>query len=115
VDLMAVVRARREELLAAAQDLARALVARGACQVLVFGSLAVEGAWVGPNSDVDLVVVMPGVEGVPFHRRLAAVPEVVAFPYALDVLVYTPAEWERLQRERSFVRTELAGKGRRLA
>jgi predicted nucleotidyltransferase len=48
--------------MAAIRRLTKALVNRGAQRVILFGSLARENAAVGPDSDVDLVVVMPGVE-----------------------------------------------------
>ncbi len=106
---------RREERLAAARALAAALSARGAARVILFGSLAVPAAFIGENSDVDLAVVMPGVEGVPFHRRLSEDPDVQSFPFALDLLVYTPHEWTRLSEERAFLRHEVAERGLTLA
>lgn len=102
---------RREERLAAARSLATALGTRGATRVLLFGSLAAPGTWIGENSDVDLAVVMPGVDAIRFHRRLSGDPDVGAFPFALDLLVYTPEEWARLCRDRGFVRDEVAGRG----
>lgn len=114
-DLQARSAARRQARLAAARALAAALAARGAAHVLLFGSLATPGAFIGENSDVDLVVVLPGVEGTAFHRRLADDPDVQAFPFPLDLLVYSPDEWTRLARERAFVRGEMAGRGLTLA
>lgn len=102
---------RRAAMLAAAQALARALARRGAERVVLFGSLADPGAWIGPNSDVDLVVVIPVQAGVPFHRRLADDPDVQAFPYPLDLLVYTPEEWHRLVENRAFLREEVVARG----
>ena len=97
----------------AARQLTTALVRRGALHVILFGSLAGEPAEVGPDSDVDVVVVMPGVETVRFHKRLNDVEEVLEFPYPLDLLVYSPGEWEGMQ-ERRFVRNEVLGRGMRL-
>ncbi len=101
--------ATRAEIMAAVRQLTDALVRRGARKVILFGSLA-GGAPVGPDSDVDLVVVMPGVEEVRFHRRLSDMKEIAEFPYALDLLVYSPDEWEEMGR-RSFIRNEVVGKG----
>jgi predicted nucleotidyltransferase len=101
---------RGEDMLAAARMLAAALRDRGATRTLLFGSLAQGTDTVGPTSDVDLVVVMPGVEGERMHRRLADLPEVAAFPYALDLFVYTPEEWERAVKT-SFVEREILARG----
>jgi len=90
--------------------LARRLSERGAVKVILFGSLANSKRQPGVDSDVDLVVVMPGVEQQPFHQRLADLPEVANFPHPLDLLVYSPDEWERVSR-RSFFRHEVLGKG----
>jgi predicted nucleotidyltransferase len=102
---------RRAAMLSAARELARTLARRGAERVVLFGSLADPAAWIGPNSDVDLAVVMPDQAAVPFHRRLADDPAVQAFPYPLDLLVYTPEEWRRLLQERTFLRQEVAARG----
>lgn len=98
----------RKQMLQDTRRLARALEERGARLVVLFGSLARNGADIG--SDIDLVVVMPGVEGERFHKRLGDLPEVEAFPHALDLLVYSPAEWEHV-RQRTFFRNEVLGKG----
>lgn len=100
----------RESLIAAARGVARALAERGAQQVLLFGSLARRGALVGVDSDVDLVVVMPGAGNERFHKRLRNVPEIRDFPYPLDLLVYTPEEWARVRR-RSFFEHEVLREG----
>lgn len=78
--------------------------------MFLFGSLAAENDGVGPDSDVDLVVVMPGVEKVRFHQRLAEVDEVQQFPYPLDLAVYSPGEWEGV-RQTAFVREEVLARG----
>lgn len=101
--------AMRADMMAAVRRLIDALARRGARKVNLFGSLA-DGAPVGPDSDVDLMVVMPGVEQERFHQRLSNMDEIAEFPYALDLLVYSPAEWEEMQR-RSFIQNEVIGKG----
>ncbi len=95
--------------LAAVRELAAALVRRGAQSIILFGSLAA-GETVGPDSDVDLVVVLPGIEQVRFHKRLVDAEEVLRFPFPLDLAVYSPGEWEHM-RERSFVQNEILGRG----
>lgn len=85
--------ARRGELmLAAARSLAVALRDRGVHEVILFGSLAQGPHAVGPTSDVDMAVIMPGVDGERMHRRLSDLPEVAEFPYPLELFVYTPDE-----------------------
>ena len=94
----------------ATRGLTEALVRRGAQHIILFGSLAAGEGSVGSDSDVDLVVVMPGIEDTRFHRRLADVEEVQRFPYPLDLVVYSPREWEEIQ-ERGFVRQEILKRG----
>lgn len=100
-------------MLAAAQELACALRRRGATEVRLFGSLAAGPGGVGPVSDVDMAVAMPGVEGQRPHLRLNDVPEVLDFPYALDLFVYSPAEWYA-QSTTAFFQQEVLAKGRPL-
>jgi len=67
-----------------------ALEASGAKQAIVFGSHArgEADAW----SDLDLVIVADCA--LPFPDRFRAFPRVFeAYPHALDLLVYTPAEF----------------------
>jgi predicted nucleotidyltransferase len=99
-----------ETRMAAARRLAAELARRGAQRVILYGSLAADPERVGPDSDVDIVVVMPGVEHIRFHRRLADAEEVQRFPYPLDLSVYSPAEWEEMQT-RAFVRDEILRRG----
>lgn len=106
-DLLA---ARGEGMFKAAAELASALRARGAQQTILFGSLAHGPQAVGPISDVDLLVVMPGVGEERMHRRLSDLPEVTAFPYPLDLFVYTPEEWQRASRT-AFVAREILASG----
>lgn len=94
----------------AVRRLTETLVRLGAQHVLLFGSLATLDNDVGPDSDVDLVVIMPGIESVRFHKRLADVEEVRQFPYPLDIGVYSPEEWEGMQ-QRTFIRNEVWGRG----
>jgi len=88
-------RARGEDMLRAARALAAALRSRGARDLILFGSLARGPDAVGPTSDVDLAVVMPGVGAERMHRRLTDLPEVLDFPYPLDLFVFTPEEWQQ--------------------
>ncbi len=93
-----------------ATTLARRLGELGAEKVILFGSLADSSRRVGPDSDVDMVVIMPGVENQRFHKRLGSLPEVVDFPHPIDLFVYSPNEWERISA-RSFIQYEVLSKG----
>jgi predicted nucleotidyltransferase len=65
---------------------------------------------VGEWSDIDLVVVKETDRR--FLDRTKNVLQLLQPRVGVDVLVYTPQEFERLARERNFVRTEIRGKGR---
>ena len=77
-------------------------------RVIVFGSLA--GGETHPWSDIDLVIIQH--TDLPFFARLRAVRRLLRPHVAADLLVYTPAEFEQLARERPFVREEILSKGR---
>lgn len=109
ITIRAVNQERQKEMLEAARGLAKELVRHGAEFVVLFGSL-VDRDRAAPDADVDMVVVMPGVERQRFHERPDHLPGVDTFPYPLHLLVYAPAEWARV-RERAFVRDEVLGKG----
>jgi predicted nucleotidyltransferase len=89
--------------------LARRLAELGAERVILFGS-SCDGRRTAVDSDLDLVVVMPGVEGIRFHQRLQGWEALDGLPFPVDLLVYTPEEWERVRR-RWFFRHEVLGKG----
>jgi len=83
-------------------------------QIILFGSLADEirnnvdrvHEW----SDLDLFIVKS--TALPFHRRAGEVYDMVGSRVATNVVVYTPEELERAQREgRFFVRDEIIGRG----
>jgi uncharacterized protein len=75
--------------------------------ILIFGSFA--SGHVGEWSDLDLVVVAEST--LPFYQRLSEVFKAVRPRVGLDVLVYTPDEWENLKQTRRFVREEIVKKG----
>jgi len=94
---------RAEKLAAEADRIVRALVERGATPVVAFGSFA--RGEVGRASDLDLIAVMES--DLPFIRRLERLYVELDPRVGLDLLVYTPEEFEQM-RERSFVRRALA-------
>lgn len=86
----------------------------GAELVIVFGSLARammgDGEEVGDWSDLDVVIVAE--TGLPFYERTGRLLRRVRPRAGMDLLVYTPEEWERMKAERAFVREEILEKGR---
>jgi predicted nucleotidyltransferase len=76
--------------------------------VLLFGSMADEKTeeW----SDLDLVIIKETDRR--FLDRTKEVMQLLRPRVGVDILVYTPAEFERLIRERIFVRDEIAEKGK---
>jgi len=75
-------------------------------RVILFGSLA-EGR-LQPDSDRDLVVVMPSSR--PFLERIGEMLERFRPRVGMDLLVYTPEEFEEIQN-RPFFREEVLAKG----
>jgi predicted nucleotidyltransferase len=76
-------------------------------KVILFGSLA-QGeirAW----SDIDLIIVTPTTSR--FLDRSKEMLQLLQPRVGLDVLVYTPQEFERLCRERPFFQQEILEKG----
>jgi predicted nucleotidyltransferase len=76
-------------------------------KVILFGSLAQNE--VQPWSDIDLVVVRPTEER--FLDRTKEMLRLLRPRVGLDVLVYTPEEFEQLCRERVFFQQEILQKG----
>ncbi len=66
------------------------------------------------ESDYDVVLVSAAFEGTRFTERLAAVRDFWALPERLEVLCYTPAEFERKRHEIGIV-SEAVREGRDLA
>lgn len=76
--------------------------------IILFGSVA-QGT-VGEWSDLDIVVVME--TELPFRDRLRLIHRLVGSELALDVIPYTPSEWDEIKETRPFVRDEIVRKGR---
>ena len=66
-----------------------------------FGSYA-RGDW-GVGSDLDLIIVVERSDQ-PFERR-AATWDTLELPVPADVLIYTNAEWQSLDRQGRFYQT----------
>lgn len=63
-----------------------------------FGSYA-RGDW-GVGSDLDLIIIVEKSEQ-PFEMRASAF-DTLELPVPVDVLVYTQAEWDSLQKDTKF-------------
>jgi len=66
-------------------------------KVIVFGSRA-RGDYL-EDSDVDMVIVSGDFEGVPFYERMDRLILLWESPLDLEVLCYTPEEFEMKQKE----------------
>jgi predicted nucleotidyltransferase len=67
-------------------------------RIILFGSHA-RG---GPAADIDVVIIKETQDR--FLDRLKHVYERWSLPVAVDILVYTPAEWDRMvEEERGFI------------
>lgn len=77
-------------------------------RIILFGSFATGEAteW----SDIDLVIVKETERR--FLERTKEVLLLLRPRVGVDILVYTPREFERLSCERPFVRTEIQEKGK---
>jgi predicted nucleotidyltransferase len=73
-----------------------------AYRIILFGSVAREA--ISPWSDLDIIVVMDS--DLPFVKRLGVLYEYIKPRVGLDLLAYTPQEFEML-RERPFIRQAL--------
>lgn len=82
------------------------LATNGAVAAWVFGSHATGSA--GPESDIDVIVVAPSE--LPFvERPKDYLPAMLVASRGVDLLVYTPEEFERLRaEERPFLMRALA-------
>jgi predicted nucleotidyltransferase len=93
----------RRSLAGALQQITEALVRKPEVkQAFLFGSYA-QGRC-DLRTDLDILVVMDSP--LDFVTRTAEMYRYLNSPVDLDVLVYTPAEWER-RREQGFIRHAL--------
>lgn len=77
-------------------------------RIILFGSAASDEA--SAESDIDLAILKE--TDLSFYDRLREVACLCEWHAAVDVLVYTPAEFEALSRDNAFVREEILGKGK---
>ena len=74
-------------------------------RVIAFGSRARGDA--PSTSDLDLILVSPWFAAVPFLKRPVAVLETLDYPGGLELLCYTPQEFEEKREEFGIVRVAL--------
>ena len=58
-------------------------------------------------SDLDLILVSPWFSDMPFLRRPVAVLELLNYPGGLELLCYSPEEFEQKRQELGIVRVAL--------
>ncbi len=77
-------------------------------RIILFGSLATGrlSEW----SDLDLIVIRETSQ--PFLERIKTILSLLKPQVGVDLLVYTPQEFEQLCRERCFFRDEVLAKGK---
>lgn len=71
-------------------------------RILLFGSRARGDAW--KQSDYDFIIVSPRFEGVHWLERISRIVQLWSLPSDIDVLPYTPKEFQEKVRESRFVR-----------
>lgn len=84
-------------------------------EIILFGSRAKGGS--RPDSDVDLLVVMPDTEeATKYRRRLTGdiYRRLARFPVPKDILLYTRAEVEHWRHVRNHIVHSSLAEGRRL-
>lgn len=77
-------------------------------KIILFGSYC--AGQVSEWSDLDLVIIKE--TQAPFLNRTRQILELLKPQVGVDVLVYTPEEFEQLSHERAFVRQEIVTKGK---
>jgi hypothetical protein len=75
-------------------------------KVLIFGS-RVKGNH-NPDSDIDMIIVSELFQDVPIIKRMSLVLKQIRFPKHIDVLCYTPDEFERIQNTSAIIQEALA-------
>jgi uncharacterized protein len=74
-------------------------------QAIAFGSRARGDAL--STSDLDLILVSPRFATVPFLKRPVEVLEALDYPRGLELLCYTPAEFEEKRQEFGIIRVAI--------
>lgn len=91
---------RQEKLAGELERLVARLKGLGVRKIILFGSLA--RGEVGRGSDIDLIIVQETDKR--FLDRLEEIYAALEPRVGLDVLVYTPGEFARMERTNSFIK-----------
>jgi len=75
----------------------------GDFQLYLFGSYA-RGDWVEGMSDVDLMVISKEFGKIPKHARSPLIRRIASKEVSMEILCYTPEEFEELKKRSSFIR-----------
>ena len=73
--------------------------------VILFGSRASGETW--QQSDYDFIIVSPVFEGMHWLERISLLIKLWNLPKDIDILPYTPAEFEAKKKTSSFIRSAL--------
>ncbi|MGD9160285.1 MAG: nucleotidyltransferase domain-containing protein [Desulfobacteraceae bacterium] len=76
-------------------------------KVILFGTMA--NGSIHEWSDIDLVIVEK--TQLPFFKRIKNIRKLLQPKVGMDIMVYTPDEFDQLCAERSFFKEEIIGKG----
>ena len=76
-------------------------------KIILFGSYAHDTATL--DSDVDLLVMMD-TEEKPFHVA-AKISAAIDHPFPLDIIVFTPSDWNASLKRKGIFATEVMTKG----
>lgn len=71
-------------------------------EVLLFGSRARGNHW--KRSDYDIAIISEKFKGVNFRKRIIMVYELITKPLNIEILCYTPEEFERRKDELCIVK-----------
>ncbi|MBI5620829.1 nucleotidyltransferase domain-containing protein [Candidatus Gottesmanbacteria bacterium] len=77
-------------------------------RIILFGSLATDT--VGPWSDLDLAIIKQTKKR--FLDRMLDIFDLIGAGLAADFLVYTPEEFDDMEKTSDFVREEIVHKGK---
>ncbi len=77
-------------------------------KVILFGTLAI--GRVHEWSDIDLVVIER--TRLPFFQRIKKIRKLLKPKVGMDIMVYTPDEFDQLCIDRPFFREEIVDKGK---
>jgi predicted nucleotidyltransferase len=74
-------------------------------KIILFGSRAVDSS--APASDIDLIIISDVFKEIPFLKRMSFVLKQIKFPKHLDILCYTPEEFEMIKNTSAIVQNAL--------